>query len=503
MPTITVTGGSGLGGFNMTLWGASPIIGIVQANFASSWSPTHVTYTVDANNWLVANGNFPSFNSDHDPTSGTVTSFVHVTTFYGEGDALTITMSGLSLSVPTLFGWIFAGNTTALQTAMFAGNDTIDGSGGNDILYGYGGSDTINAGDGDDEVRGDTTPVYPSLGVAGNDTINGGAGNDHLFGEGGDDALDGGVGNDQLDGGDGADTIIGGDGNDILRGGSGTNTLSGGAGNDSLSSEGHGQFDGGDGVDSLGLSLTLTSAAFWIDAAAAASALGTTLTGGSVIRNVENLYVSTGSGNDTFVFDGPAILGAINQTNLTGSFNAGAGTDLMIADLSSAVSALNIRADLLGWVQGSSGFALSGVERLQITAGAFDDNMTGASGNDILYGGGGNDRIDGGAGNDILDGGGGDDILTWAAGVDQIDGGEGYDAVSLDLSASTSPLNIVSSQFSQLGGVTLANGTTLQNIETLAGVSLGSGDDTLTINSALSSRGEYTGNGGSDTLVLD
>lgn len=278
MAIVTFTGASG---FDMRLWGAVDIIGIIQSNFSSSHSSTHVTYTVDANNILTAHGTFSNFNGDGDPTAGTATGFTHVTNRFG--GPMTATLSGVSLSVPTLLNWIQTGNDQALNTAMFGGADTITGSAGADILTGYGGSDIINAGDGSDEVRGDTSLLYAPANH-GNDQINGGAGSDTLYGEGGDDTLDGGIDNDTLEGGVGNDTLQGGDGNDLLVGGAGTNTLSGGAGDDTLSSEGSGEFDGGDGIDLLTVSLAQVSSALTIDAAAVASAAGTTLANGAVLK---------------------------------------------------------------------------------------------------------------------------------------------------------------------------------------------------------------------------
>lgn len=492
MPTVTFSGGDGISGFDMRLWGAPNIIGIIQANFSSSHSSTQVTYTAGVNNYLIANGTFPTYDQFGDPTSGTVTSFVHV------ADGMTATVSGLSISVPTLFTWILNGNDQPLQAALFAGDDTITATSGADILTGYGGNDTINAGDGADEVRGDSSILYP-VGVAGNDTINGGGGNDQLYGEDGADILDGGAGDDYIEGGAGNDFITGGDGRDILYGGAGTNTILGGAGDDVLYSDASGTFDGGDGLDTITVNLAATSLALTIDAVAAASGVGTTLANGTVLRNIEVLGLTTGSGNDTFVFNGPALLGPIDLGNLRGSFDGGGGDDLVIADLSSAAQALNLHASL-GFVQGSGGIALYNIERMQVIAGAFGDVLTGASGDDVLSGGGGDDTIDGGAGNDQISGGDGNDRLVWSAGVDQIDGGAGIDSISFNLGASSVGITLSTANLLQPGGYVLPNGTVITNVERLGNVTFGSGNDTIT---AFDSIGDAEGGGGFDILIFD
>lgn len=95
-----------------------------------------------------------------------------------------------------------------------SGNDTLNGDAGDDTLYGSGGIDSLNGGDGNDQIDGGEQ----------NDNINGGAGADYIYGH---DA------NDSLLGGDGNDQIEGSGGNDTLNGGTGKDSLFGGAGNDS------------------------------------------------------------------------------------------------------------------------------------------------------------------------------------------------------------------------------------------------------------------------------
>ncbi|WP_352259862.1 calcium-binding protein, partial [Psychrobacter sp. TB55-MNA-CIBAN-0194] len=87
----------------------------------------------------------------------------------------------------------------AVLEAVYALDDTIEGTSGNDEIVTWAGNDTLDGG-------------------AGNDILEGGAGNDTLEGGKGNDRLDGGTGNDRLDGGAGNDTYLfkRGDGTDTI-----------------------------------------------------------------------------------------------------------------------------------------------------------------------------------------------------------------------------------------------------------------------------------------------
>ncbi|MHC5763544.1 calcium-binding protein [Nostoc sp.] len=90
---------------------------------------------------------------------------------------------------------------------------------------------------------------------------------------------------------------------------------------------------------------------------------------------------------------------------------------------------------------GTNRVSYKNIERLNISGTAYDDNIVGNNGDDILFGGyGGNDKIIGGAGNDSLStsgygnstlyGGDGNDTLTasgFGNGNDSLYGGAGTD----------------------------------------------------------------------------
>ncbi len=84
----------------------------------------------------------------------------------------------------------------AIATALFAGNDLIDGSQLNDQIYGFTGDDQISGGNGEDRL----------FGGDGKDLLYGGRDDDRLFGGAGDDWLNGGPGTNVLKGGEGSDT---------------------------------------------------------------------------------------------------------------------------------------------------------------------------------------------------------------------------------------------------------------------------------------------------------
>lgn len=115
------------------------------------------------------------------------------------------------------------------------GPDVIVGGRGPNAISGLGGNDLICGGYGRDVVHGDR----------GNDTIDGKRGND---------AVHGGRGSDQVDGGSDRDGVFGDSGNDTLRGGRGNrDDVDGGAGDDDVGG-GPGAFDalmGGVGKDRI------------------------------------------------------------------------------------------------------------------------------------------------------------------------------------------------------------------------------------------------------------
>ena len=114
------------------------------------------------------------------------------------------TVSGMTVNAFDAFILIQSGNAVAVANLVFAGNDSLSGSGFNDVLRSFSGNDTVSGNNGNDSLFGES----------GNDFVYGGAGNDWLYGDAGNDSLFGGIGNDVLNGGAASDQMTGGTGND-------------------------------------------------------------------------------------------------------------------------------------------------------------------------------------------------------------------------------------------------------------------------------------------------
>ncbi|TAD87538.1 MAG: calcium-binding protein, partial [Alphaproteobacteria bacterium] len=119
-------------------------------------------------------------------------------------------------------------------------------------------SSNLSALDGNDTVNaqdGDDTV----FGGNGADSLRGGDGLDLLYGDANNDRLLGGNGNDQLFGGSGNDTLNGEANNDTLDGGTGADSMNGGAGNDLIiSADGQDTIVTGTGSDTVEYSLSAT-----------------------------------------------------------------------------------------------------------------------------------------------------------------------------------------------------------------------------------------------------
>ena len=137
-------------------------------------------------------------------------------------------------------------------------------------------------------------------GTAGDDTIDGLGGNDTIHGLDGNDQLIGGLGNDTLYGEAGNDTLDGGDGDDRLVPGAGVNVVIGGAGSDRL------DFDYSTRTADLTVNYT--------------NANDGTISDGSTFKEVEQIILTSGSGNDTL---------NISATTVASTVEGGAGNDLI------------------------------------------------------------------------------------------------------------------------------------------------------------------------------
>jgi Ca2+-binding RTX toxin-like protein len=303
---------------------------------------------------------------------------------------------------------------------------------------------------------------FASYGGSGNDTIIGGGGSgryNFIQGEAGDDSLVGGAGNDNINGGIGNDSIYIGFG--------GADTIDGGAGNDSLNIESP--------LDNANTNINYTT-----------TTTGTITRGlnqylNSTFKNVERLYITTGTGADNI-----NIYAASDNFNYV---NTGDGNDT-----------INGSANSYSYLVGGDGddyiYGGSGGEGLD--GGNGNDYLFGGAGNDYITGGAGDDTIEGGYGNDSMNGGTGDDIFYVGygsnLGVDTIDGGAGNDYLAFSSYDINIPIII---SYSTTGGAITGgsnNGTTFQNIERFY-VSTNSGDDYIDLSAATGGSTIYGGVG--------
>jgi Ca2+-binding RTX toxin-like protein len=152
--------------------------------------------------------------------------------------------------------------------------------------------------------------------------------------------------------------------------------------------------------------------------------------------------VFTGAGSGTFKTNGASISGSDVFSNFEQFFFLGdSGNDVIDASLA------NLSLTSQGTAQGLTfGLTVDGFSGNDIITGsAGNDSLSGGSGNDTLNGGAGNDTLNGGAGNDTLNGGPGSDIVNGGTGddkivindiLDTIDGGADNDYLTLDVVAS-------------------------------------------------------------------
>jgi Ca2+-binding RTX toxin-like protein len=337
---------------------------------------------------------------------------------------------------------------------------TADGGDGNDILLARDG--TIRGGAGDDRITLQFSSFPIALGDSGNDQITGSSSLDRLFG---------GSGADTIIGGGGADTIASSDGEPStfyyvyvpqLDSGAERDVIDAGAGDDIVFAGFGDDADGGDGNDTLTLSLAGSAEGVTFDASGLAGGGAVTFAGGTIrgFETIEKVYgtrfddtiivgtqsslvsIDAGNGNDVIVSSGSSV-----------SILGGAGNDYFISGAAGDIFNGGEGFNTVGYINYTSG--------ITITLGAFDEVVTGPGGDQItnvshvngsefgdlirgnifpnrLAGLGGNDTLEGGGGADLLIGGFGNDTFY----VENLDdtvveaAGEGADAIIVRATAS-------------------------------------------------------------------
>jgi len=416
--------------------------------------------------------------------------------------------------------------------------------------------------------------------IGGAALLDGGTGNDHLIlryggtglGGDGDDRLDGSSVADGLDGGAGIDTasydssgvgmtvslaagtasdgdvlrnienIIGSGLADTLTGDAGTNILSGGTDNDVLAGRaGADTLNGDAGIDRA--DYAASAAGVTVNLATGANSGGDAA--GDVLTGIENLGGSAfadsltgdaganalwgrggndglagGTGSDSLYGEAGAdtLQGGDGDDLLIGgdgadALNGGAGSDTAHYANASAAVTLSLAGGGIGGV--ATGDSFTNVENVlgsafndQIKGDAGANVLRGLAGTDRLYGGSGADILTGDAGNDALygeadadqlNGGDGDDYLTGGAGADALSGGNGTDIALYDEAVAAVTVNLATGT----GAAGGAAGDTYSSIENVLGSAYG---DTITGHAGANALWGMAGNdvlaggGGADAL---
>jgi len=337
-------------------------------------------------------------------------------------------------------------------------------------------------------------------------------------------SITGGAGNDAITSGNGGDTIDGGAGNDTVTLGTGADSVLGGAGNDTIVAGGNltaaDTIDGGDGTDTLSVSTITSSGAF------------------ANVKNVEKIAISTAASFSLSAPIGSALTLDLSNTSaqtvtlasgytgdttviLTG--DAGSGDDV----INNANVALTVKANEADLVAGSTLTGGTGVDTLEVTAGAGNanlsnvtlfetikvlpnattatetvtldalaavgagksitidasalvnssaaftlSNVTASAGKFVVTGGAGNDSISLSAvtGNATVDGGAGNDSITAGSGSDSLLGGAGNDTFTM--AANLTVLDTIDggdgTDTIQITTYNAASLTNVKNVEVLA-----------------------------------
>jgi Ca2+-binding RTX toxin-like protein len=316
----------------------------------------------------------------------------------------------------------------------------------------------------------------------------------------------------------GNEVFTGHDGRDLIAGFAGADTINGGAGDDLLS-PGSAQvwptafpsgdvIDGGIGNDVVYLDYYGMSAAVSITFTSMNTANGQTLADGTLIRNVEAMFVVGGGGNDSLV-------GGIGDDTLAGADGAdflfgGGGNDLLNAQGSSQFQGGgSLRQDTLDGGSGNDtayvassgrmfplfvdftnassaeGVVVDGlttirnVENIYFYSGSDNDSIVGSGGNDTLFGSGGLDTLRGGAGDDLLNAQ--ESGFRWQ-GTEVIDGGTGVDVAVLTLeNPGIYTFASIGSAAGQIINVGSNANVLVQNTEAVSINVIGNGAYTLTL----------------------
>ncbi|WP_139229874.1 calcium-binding protein [Litoreibacter janthinus] len=276
--------------------------------------------------------------------------------------------------------------------------------------------------------------------------------------------------------------VLGTEDDDILEGTSGDDVMRGLSGDDIfLYSAGIDQFDGGSGIDEVAFFDSATAVVVNLASAGenGGAAAGYSLTaieniGGSEFDDhltgdgFANQLIGWGGDDVLFGLGGDDVLaGGDGDDWLNGGLGAdtlagGGGTDT--ADYANATQGVRVDPRHL-YLNLGEAFGDRYIAIENFSGGAFDDNLRGTTGANVIHGLDGNDWLFGRWGNDTLYGGDGDDVLMGGADADAHFGGAGRDRADYRESAVGIRVDLMIPSLS----TGIAVGDTYDSIEDLAG----------------------------------
>jgi Ca2+-binding RTX toxin-like protein len=224
-----------------------------------------------------------------------------------------------------------------------------------------------------------------------------------------------------------------------------------GAGDDrfSMTAPLAGTFDGGAGSDYFYADVSASSFSVSFAVNSTAGETGATIND-TVVRNVEQVELRTGSGDDRLTGGGlddrffagegfDTIRGGGGSDTIFGGagddlIDGGGGADLLYGEagidtVSYASARAGVTVDLsLRTAQQTGGAGIDLIDGFEnLTGSVYDDTLSGNGRDNEIVAGGGNDRVNASAGNDSVDGGRGDDALIGGSGNDKLYGDAGND----------------------------------------------------------------------------
>ncbi|MGH0229533.1 calcium-binding protein [Sinorhizobium meliloti] len=410
----------------------------------STTTSTEVLYRLDNGLKMKLVGTGFSFDASGDAVGGTITS---IQVLLNNGTTLVQTISGLNISLEVFQDASAAFDKSELESWLFSGDDTINGSVGDDELRGHLGNDVLNGNAGNDLVTGG----------GGADTYDGGAGFDVLNFQDAYDSptairginLDATAGTvvdqfgfsetfqnfEEFRGTQFSDTMVGSSADETFIGLGGRDNINGGAGIDTVRYDRDFQRGATKGI-SIDLSTGIATDGFGSrDTLASIENIRATDFKDTIVGSSASNFIRTFAGNDSINGGGGADNmrgGSGNDTYFvdnTGDIvdeaaDSGAGTDTVHSTVS-----FNL---------GNTAVAKGGVENLVLlgtgnisgTGNALNNTLSGNNGHNVFSGFAGNDTIDAGLGNDLINGGFGNDILTGGAGLDTFTFNNALDATA-------------------------------------------------------------------------